>query len=320
MEGLRAQADAAFMELDFARVPSEHELITVTCGESIQVNKVSMPISDIVLAAQAGAPPARSFRLAKINVRNNDPSRPWRCLNASKEEVLQLWRAFDLDPYQLYLFSRCVRGFQQLHIPGSRPDKQHYFANYDSHCLAWTYDVASATSNGVIVVRRRPAHEYGAFSQWFRLLSRYGDLVGHPLYPLLVSTAQILEFVYFKIEKVQAAIRAVESVSGFHPWHDRGRLLVGIDGDELDELSVASRNAGAVMIELEDILRQVKLSQRTGSAFDEPTPLENTTLQSLARDMEPAVYILSKQLDSAEDVIQYLRGRATTQLNVVSLL
>jgi len=103
MEGLRAQGYAALAELDFVREPKEHELITVTAGNSINVSRVFMPVSDIAFSCAADATTAPSLRLAKINVRNKDPSRPWRCFNASRDEIIQLWNAFEMEPYQLYL-------------------------------------------------------------------------------------------------------------------------------------------------------------------------------------------------------------------------
>jgi len=321
MEGFRAQAHEALQELDFVRAANEHEFITVVSGETIEVKRISMPVSEIALRCKAETPSKRSFRLAKVNLRNTDPNRPWRSLNASREEILQLWQAFEMEPYQLYLLSRCVRGFQRLQLPGTFPHKQHYFANYDSHCILWTYDISSLTGSGLIVVRRRGGYEYSVFDQWFGLFTQHSGHVGHPLYPFLVSTAQILEYIYFKIDKSQSGIRAVESVSGFHPWHDRERLLDSInsiDSDGLDELWSSSKTAGAIMVELEDVLRQVKLAQRARSAFDDLCmPMDTPILQALAREAEPAVYILWKQLDSAEDVVQYLRGRATNQLTVV---
>ena len=317
MEGLRAQAKSALAELKFDPVAKEHEFITATSGESVEVNRVAMPIADIVLSCSAMDAPAPSFRLAKINFRNNDPNKPWRSPNTSKEELLQLWEAFGMEPYQLYLISRCVRGFQQLHLPGSGADKQHYFANYDSHCIAWTHDTRSATSSGVIIVRRRGnKYEYSAIDRWLEAFCAYKSLVSHPLFPLLVSTVQIMEFIYVKGEKTQAGIRAVESISGFHPWHDRDRVADGLDAEDLDELSAASRSAGSIVVELEDILRQVRLSRRAAAAFDQAMP--TTSPMELAEQMVPVVYTLRQQLDSAEDLILYLRERAKNQLTVVS--
>ncbi|KAM7187685.1 hypothetical protein V8F33_011069 [Rhypophila sp. PSN 637] len=357
MDGLRKQGLAALSQLGFVNTPNEHELITVnnsTTGS--EPTRVFMPLEEILNTLQDRPSPVKSIRIVKLHIRHpvvrRGLDRP--VINASKEHVRLLWDQFNLDPSVFQLLAKGVRGFYQHHTTSARNgdslNKQsHYVICSYVYGLIWTYLHQTQTTNAVIIVR--PEDHLGRidFDQWFSVLGSHTSLAQHPLCLFLSTIMQTMHVATAGAQGAQALINDIEWRTGFYPWMpiSRPQYLVRRQDQEerdpglftsssqirrlmpsnnfasdmtLDDLSIASRNIGAVLVMLEDHFRVLQQLQLAIRAFNNTHPRAGgaeAQQEEEEESVQQALRLYSQQIDSCNMRLHYLRERGKNQSTVV---
>ncbi|KAK4214941.1 hypothetical protein QBC37DRAFT_481888 [Rhypophila decipiens] len=361
MDGLRKQGLAALSRLGFVNTPNEHELITVDNSTGSEPTRVSMPLDEILHTFEGSPDPVQTIRIVKLHIRHPvigrglDPP----VINASKEHVRLLWGQFNLDPSVFQLLAQGVRGFYQHHTTSARngdsQNKQsHYVICSYVYCLIWTYIHQTQTTNAVMIAR--PGDHLGRidFDQWFSVLGTHTSLAQHPLCLFLTTIMQTMHVATAGAQGAQALINDIEWRTGFYPWMSKSRpqyLERRQDQEEgdmrlftsssqirrlmpsnnlasnmtLDDLSIASRNIGAVPVILEDHFRVLQQLQLAIKAFNRTHPIPGgAEAQELQEEEEESVQqalcLYSQQIDSCNIRLHNLRERGKNQSTVVSSL
>ena len=361
MEGLHKQALRALSQVQFAPAPNEHELITIANPSDPQPTRVSLPLPDILTKFQESSSPLPAIRLVKLHITHPPLGRAVEpiILNAAKNDILQLWEQFEMDASLFHVLSKGVRGFYQHHstasptISPSGPNsgtnrRTHFVICSYTYCLAWTYSQQTQITSGVMILR--PGNHLGRidFEEWFQALEMQIPIARHPLCLFLVSTMQTMHLATVGAQGAQSLINDIEWRTGFYPWTPfyRRRFLNrttthDVEDDDassperrnflpsstvpsnmtLDELSLSSRNIGAILVFMEDHFRQIKALQTAADAFAEPGVgvHDSSALAAEEESIRVALRLLRQQMDSAYMRLNYLRERGKNQLTVVCL-
>ncbi|KAM7185673.1 hypothetical protein V8F20_011697 [Naviculisporaceae sp. PSN 640] len=363
MEGFRKQGVSDLSQLWFLPRPNEHELITV--NDSEPPVRVPLPLHEILQrfqGEQSGSSPA--IRLVKLHIRHPqlfDLALDPPALNASKEEILQLWDEFDLDPTVFQLLTKGIQGYYQQHDAKSRKTgvtKSHYLLCSYVYCLIWAYSPQTKHTDAVMLVR--PEDHLGKidFGQWLSALALQTSLAHHPLCLFLTTIMQSMHVATAGAKGAQALINDIEWKTGFYPWmpvpmpyylirghvarehsssatdliagHDMGssshqkqRFIPSTNHPRnltLDELSIASRNIGAVLVMLEDHCRQLKQLQLAIEAFTNTKRKTSPHSEEEEEEIESigqALRLITQQIESYNMRLHYLRERGKNQSTVV---
>ncbi|KAM7217122.1 hypothetical protein V8F06_007521 [Rhypophila decipiens] len=355
MDGLRKQGLAALSQLGFVNTPNEHELITVdnsTMGS--EPTRVSMPLEEILHTFQDCPSPVQAIRIVKLHIRHPPVLRALDrpVFNASRQDIQRLWEQLNLNSSFFQLISKGIQGFYQqytiAHRTGSTNDKHsHYVICSYVYSLVWTYSHKSQTTNAVIIVR--PEDHLGRidFDQWFRILGFHVSFARHPLCLFLTTLMQTMHVATAGAKGAQALINEIEWKTGFYPWMpvsrahhlDQARAREERDAElfsstvrryeavdsfvsktTVDELSIASRNVGAVLVMLEDHSRQLKQLQLAIDAFangEFQSGGAESQQEEEEESVRQALRIYSQQIDSCNMRLHYLRERGKNQSTVV---
>lgn len=276
-------------------------------------------------------------------------------LNTSKEDILRLWDEFNLEPTIFQLLTKGIQGYYQQHETKSQTGERqsHYlFCSY-VYCVIWTYSPHRKTTNAVMLVR--PEDHLGRvdFDQWLNVLAMQTSLAHHPLCLFLATIMQTMQVATAGAKGAQALINDIEWKTGFYPWMPvstpynlvRGHIIrerlpdIGsLAGDglvstslpeshrlipsnsspsnmTLDELSIASRNIGAVLVMLEDHTRQLKQLQLAIEAFT--SNKTNPSSEEEEESITQALRLIGQQIESYIMRLHYLRERGKNQSTVV---
>jgi hypothetical protein len=320
MEGLRKQAISAFSNVKFVPAPVEHELITLNSASDTQLTRVSLPLPNILRRFQQDLSPSPTLRLVKLHMIHPPVGKTWETptINAAKEDIVQLWQTFKLDLSLLNLIAKGIRGFYQHHPASWDPDSNLTFiVSWYAYCVVWTYCPRLQSTSGVLFVCHQILDRSHA-EQWCRALEMQVAVIQHPLCLFLSYSMQALEQAYQGSLKCQAQITHIESLTGFNPWsRDAGDDLIPAS---LDEISLASRNIGAVLVSLEDHLRQVNLLQQAVESLERSGFTGVLTGLPESADVMSALHALRQSMNSWELRFEYLRERAKNQLTVVGIV
>jgi hypothetical protein len=318
MEGLRKQSLSAFSEANFIPVPAEHELITLKSSTSTHLDRVSLPLADILQSFEQESTPQPTLRLVKLHIIHPPVGRTWEAptLNASGDDIIALWHMFKLDLSFLNLIAKGIRGSYQYHPASWDPlATSSFMVSSFTHCIAWTYSPQSQTTCGVVIIRPDVLRGQNDAEYWIQALDMQLAVVKHPLCLFLAYAMQTMDQTYQGSLICQAQINHIEKITGYNPWSRDS------DGDPtpitLDELSLASRNIGAVSVSLADYLRQIQLLQQATEALGSSGFTEDSSSVPESANVAAALHVLLQQVNSWEVRIEYLRERAKNQLTVV---
>ena len=330
MEGLRKQALSGFKQLKFIPAPHEHELITISSPGAAPV-RVAQPLGQMlqVFSHRKYTPPTLCLVKLRILHPTLDQLSGAHSVNASQDEMMQLWSLFDLDPTALHLLTKGIQGFNQ-HRPLSwdqDADAFYFMASSYAYSIVWTYRVATQRTSGVVVMRHKniAGRDFELF--WESLQNQTG-IARHPLCPFVALAMQTMDTVYRGTLESQGQVASVEFLTGFSPFHIDGTSSgyntttanpqKPSDTDRsLETITISSRKVGAVLVHLEDDARQLRSLQRaTDSLVQAGFPaIPNHTGE--AAEVASAIQTLRQQMGSWEIRINYLRERAKNQLTVL---
>lgn len=324
MEGLCKQALLSFGQLKFFPTPHEHELITIS-SPGAPPTRVCQPLSQMLESFQRSSshtPPA--LRLVKLRILHptfDTLTGPYS-INASQEDMMDLWALFDLDPTALQLLTKGIQGFSQ-HRPlawDAAAQAFYFMASSFTYSIVWTYRVSTQSTSGVMVMRHKDISGRH-FELWWDALCAQATIARHPLCPFLALTMQTMQVASRGTLECQGQVASVEIMTGFGPFHGAGTdpggqptLLIQLP---LDKVTLASRNVGAMLVLLEDDARQLRCLQRITDSLAQAGYVNIPGSVGEAAEVATAVGILRQQMDSGEILINYLRERAKNQLTVL---
>ncbi|KAK4110295.1 hypothetical protein N656DRAFT_288020 [Canariomyces notabilis] len=307
MEGLHNQAFSVFSQINFAPAPNEHELISLNSTADPQLTQISLPLSDILHSFEKHRDPSSRpiFRLVKLHIAYPPVgSRGWEppTLNASKDEM-----GF-----------RSSFGQSSPALWDINTDSLRFMISIYSYCVIWSYCPQSQATSGVIINRSDTAWLSEHFQDWWQALDSQIGIIKHPLCLLVASIMEASQYMSQEIRKCRARIHRLEHLTGYNPWiknpaaassHHDGTLNV-------DELSLASQDIGAVLVTLEDHARQLTVLRRATGSVDRAGILAPSSGFSQAMDVSSAMHVLRQQMDSSQTFVDFLRARAKNQLTV----
>jgi hypothetical protein len=326
MEGLHNQAFSIFSQINFAPVPAEHELITLNSTADPQFTRTFLPLSDILHSFEHCEPSSFPiFRLVKLHIAHPPVgSRGWEppTLNASKNEMVRLWKALNLDPTTLRLIFQGFRSCFGQSSPALwdiNTDSLRFMISIYSYCVIWSHCPQSQATSGVIIIRSDTAWLSEHFQNWWQALESQVGIIKHPLCLLVVSVMEASQYMFQEIDKCRSRIHRLEHLTGYNPWPKYPSASSQNDGAlHVDELSLSSRDIGAVLVSLEDHTRQLTVLQRATDSVERAGLLAPASGSSQAMDVSSAMHVLRQQMDSSQTFINFLRARAKNQLTVAS--
>lgn len=331
MEGLRKQAANGFSRINFLPAPGDHkhELITIASAGS-PLERQYLPLSRILKNEPIQNPPPPALRLVKLYMEYTLPSNLTQppTINASREQVEQLWKWFNLDPMAIHYISKGIRGLHayQHRLPSSQPphhgDRSHYqfMATSYAFCIIWTHDLKNQVTSGVAIVR---TNYRDRLESCLEALEMQTQAVQHPLCLLMALTMEAVEHASHDSVICQSRIIEIELKTGFNPWNSSLDQQEPPGSMSLDEATTAFRCAGAVLIKLEDHLlhmgslshlaESLKQAGFTGS-------LVGGCSEEVVADIAAGVHEISQQMARWEMRLQYLKERGNNQLHVVNTI
>ncbi|KAK3312701.1 hypothetical protein B0H66DRAFT_379109 [Apodospora peruviana] len=334
MEGLRKQGLSALSRIIFEPAPPEHELIIID-SPTAKPSRARFPLADILAQypeESTSALPA--VRLVKLHIAHPPIDRTGEppTLNASKDEIVQLWRCFNLDLALFDAFAQGIRGICQHYPTVSRdntttPEFFHFVFSSFTYCVAWAYCPRLKTTSGIVVVRREYDLGQIDFEHFCQTLEQQIATARHPLCLVLVSAMQTVDLASEASSSCQALINQVEVLSGFNPWsalspsrrHLSRERSPAATSLTIDELSLASRNIGTILVFLEDNVRQINLLKQATESFMDASSILGMVDDAESERLEvlSALHVLRQQMDSSKIRLDYLRERGKNQFTVL---
>jgi hypothetical protein len=226
MEGLRRQAVSDFSTINFIPSPADHEFITLdTDAAGARFSRISLPLPSILERIdQTRESESRSlpiFSLVVLHLRHppTGPVHAWEppALNAAKDDVLRLWRLFDLDPTALHLLCHGIQGVD-LFPPGSHDvdgDVLRFMVSSYTYCVIWSFHRHTRVTSGVLLARPNTPAKLAHVEHWWHALQSQVAIVRHPLCLLTILATEALRRTLRWTIKSQCQINHLE-------WTDMG--------------------------------------------------------------------------------------------------
>jgi len=327
MEGLRRQALCDFHKAKFAPALADHELITSQASHAgLAIQRRQLPLPEILELLEENQNPQciPTLRLVTLHIIHPLASETWAppTLNAARDDILQLWKLFNLDPTALHLLCHGIRGLNQFPPDPVDPaaDVLHFMFSSYTYCVIWAFSPKTQTTSGVIVTRPDTSAKTAHVDHWWQALQSQAAIARHPLCLFLVSAMEAVERTFRGTMLCQGRINHLERLTGFNPWNLGLSRLTELESVpmSLEELSLSSRGMGAVMVSLEDFSRQARLLRQATEHATRLGIIDLVPESSVIADVTSAINLLQQQMASWEVRIDYLRERAKNQLTVVS--
>ncbi|KAK0648840.1 hypothetical protein B0T16DRAFT_389005 [Cercophora newfieldiana] len=193
------------------------------------------------------------------------------------------------------------------------------FSSY-LYSVIWTYHPRTQSTSGVILVRPKTSHNVRTdLEPWWEALRFQAGIIKHPLCLFIVTAMQVHHARTHGSLESQGQISHIERMTGFSPWshetHDTNKPVDPVSVG-LDELSLASRTIGAVLVSLEDHVRQLRSLRKAVEAYTQ-AGFTNVSSVKESADVVLALQVLSQHMDAWEIRLDYLQGRARNQLTVL---
>ena len=330
MDVFRMEAEKALGEQIFRNTPSQYDLFEIPSRGSMAIHlpRGSLPVARLRRGAfeWAGAESmGPSLKLVKVDF---EPATR-QILYTTADDILELFRCLELDTYMLYMMYRDIMGFHQVGVRQSvrSPNESvfNFFVNVEPLKVLWSFNTTNLATKGIVLTRVTPGGR-ACYHDFCRLLEQYSPLIAHPLLPAFAVVLDIVAFSDKIVNKQEEVVSQTELKTGFSPWS----LDVCYDFTrpaELDKFSSISQKMGASLVELEDVMRHMKIMQRIITSLQEhgnqywsayASEHEKVCIQTAHEDISQVLSLTRPQLEYAELYTGYLRERAKNQLTVVS--
>ena len=327
MDIFRREAEKELAEQSFQNRPLQYDLFQISSvdlkshisGGHLPAAKLERRETDWIGTA--------SLTLVKVVF---EP-RARQILHTTADDLLELFRCLDLDPYMLYLMYRDVMGYHQvgvrqsIHFPNE--SVYNFFVNVEPMKVLWSFNPANLTTKGIILPRYTRGGK-ASCDDFCRLVEKYSPLMAHPVFPAFAAVLEVVAFSDKMINKVQQEVTKTELETGFSPWS----LHVLYDftkPKELDKFIGRSQKMAASLVNLEDVMRQTKMMQRIINALQESrddflsgatSDCAKMSMQTAREDIFQVLSLTRPRLEYADLYANNLRERAKNQLTVVSHL
>lgn len=329
MDCFRKEAEQELCKQIFRNAPPQYHVIEIFIQGSIHTSSTStLAVTNLrettTLQPVETEPLCPSLQLVKVEF---EPSAKQK-LYSTAGDIIKFFRCFELDTYMLYLMYRDIMGFYEVSRCNSRYNSKgtvfSYFINIEPLKVLWSFNTATLATRGVILARATPGGRH-CYQDFCHMLDRYCRLVAHPLLPAFAAIMEIMDFSDRTVNKQEEIVSQTELKTGFSPWSlDVRYNLAG--SAELDSFNEISQQMGASLVELEDIMRQTKVSTQILAFFQDYSnedcsiicpDADKAAIQAAHQSMSQILLLGRKQLVYSEIYIGYLRERAKNQLTVV---
>jgi len=321
MDILRADGEQLLQDLPVGSADSKYETIHIKSSRTDYANTVfeDRTLDDAELRTFIDYSPSRSAMVStKIVHLHYNPEFGIKSLSSMFRHI---WHSFHLDPYMIHMFHCNIPGFFQLSPASSDNPLPNFYINRQAHCLFWTYDPSTLSTNAILLTRNSPGGR-AAYPPLHAKLKRYTTLVGHPLFLALVTVLEAIDFTDTFIKAQHQHIGRTENHTGFsHFYINRPRPLVEDAETELNQLSNLSQMASSVVVGLADIAQHLQLSNTIietimNSSLAGGTQGINVMMKRDA-EIKTIASVIGPQLQQRFGYLDYIKGRAENQLTVV---
>jgi len=327
MDIFRREAEKELAEQSFQNRPLQYDLFQISSvdlkshisGGHLPAAKLERRETDWIGTA--------SLTLVKVVF---EPGVP-QILHTTADDLLELFRCLDLDPYMLYLMYRDVMGYHQVGVRQSihSPNESVYnfFINVDPLKVLWSFNPANVTTKGIVLPRDTDGGK-ASCDGFCLLVEKYAPLMAHPVFPAFAAVLEVMAFSEKMINKVHQEVSDTEMETGFSPW-SLDVLYDFTKPKELDKFIERSQTMAASLVNLEVVMRQTKMMQRIKNSLQESrdefltgATSERTkiAMQTAQKEIFQLVSLTQPRLEYAELYANNLRERAKNQLTVVSHL
>lgn len=331
MDVLRQQAkDKFFSEQKFSLQGGTHHVLeTLAYPNTTVFKQESTRARSLIHRITRTSPeldsqkPAAGLHLVRIN------RHPYGELQITQDIFLDLFTAFELEPYVLHMLQRESYGLMDFQSESSSDSENvvdTFYLKTISICLIWSYNHSSGWTRGILIPRHSDSvgDSCEIFRSFAKTLELQRDLVAQPWLLRFVALLETHRWIESILTNEMQTIRQAESQTGYGCWESWNGGHGKTWKPQLGNLAKMSQLVGFSTAALANVLRHIEIADEIGDIAPLLTEAAAGRSGVLIREggsglgkAAEALKLVRKQVAARKKDTKYLQERARNQLSVV---
>jgi hypothetical protein len=331
MYGLRQQAkDKFFSEQEFSLQSGNLFFVEALAYPSTTVFKKESVESRSLIGRVTRTPPELGSHkpMAGLQLVRID-RHPYGKLQITKDIFLNLFNAFELEPYTLHMLHRESYGldhFQTEPSSDSGDVLDTFYLKTISVLLIWSHNHSLAWTRAILIPRHSDSvgDSCEIFHSFAKALELQSDLIAHPWLLRFIALLETHRWIESILTTELQTLRRAESQTGYGCWESWNRGGNKVWKPRLDKFAEISQTMGFSASALANVLRHIEIADQLGDiapllaeAADGSCVLIREERRSSLSKAAEALKLVRKQVAARKKDAEYLQERARNQLSVV---